>query len=51
MEQLKELKEKAYSYATQHRADDSNYLSAEDQIEAMKAYALLVMAEKLTVQN
>lgn len=51
MEQLKELKEKAYSYATQHRADNDNYLSAEDQIEAIKAYALLVMAEKLTVQN
>lgn len=51
MDTIAELKEKAYYCATNHRADDGNYIAVEDQIEAMKVYALLAMVEKLTAQN
>ena len=51
MEKIQELKEKAYYCSTHKRADDGNYIAVEDQIEAMKAYALLCIAEKLKVQN
>jgi hypothetical protein len=51
MDTITKLKEKAYYCATNHEADDGNYIAVEDQIEAMKAYALLAIAEKLTVQN
>ena len=51
MENIKQLKEKAYYCATHQRADDGNYIAVEDQIEAMKAYALLTIAENLTKNN
>lgn len=50
MEKIQELKAKAYD-AVMHDHFDGNYVDATDKIEAMKAYALLVIAEKLTVQN
>lgn len=46
MENISELKEKAYEIAT----DEYDYAD-EDRIEAMKAYALLAIAEKITTQN
>ena len=46
MENIKQLKEKAYTIAT----DEYTYV-AKDRVEAMKAYALLVIAETNTTKE
>lgn len=46
MENIKQLKEKAYAIAT----DEYTYV-AEERIEAMKAYALLTIAETKTTKE
>lgn len=52
MENIKELKQEAYRIAT---ADSTvcagKMYCAEDRVEAMKAYAMLTIVEKLTTQN
>ena len=52
METIKELKEEAYRIATEDSiVCEGKMYCTEDRVEAMKAYAMLTIAEKLTTKN